>query len=193
MSVRALCVRRNPSPTESFVALRPRAGHAARVHRQVRIHAGPAGALLYEVPLGPESLPAVEARDLIGAWDAAREAAEREAWGEARAVLFRRAGGSATELVIADADARCWAAAVDHAVGLDTLYGLALCFRLLGLIELLVTCPWARGLFDVSPDGTTLHPALLAAAARAPLEADGRFDHAGIRRALATRLTGSAR
>lgn len=175
------------------MAERARARHAGRVHVEVRIHPGPAGALLYEVPLGPESLPAVESRDLIGAWDAARAAAEREDWGEARAVLFRRAEGSATELVIADADARCWAAAVDHAVGLDTLYGLALCFRLLGLIELLATCPWARGLFDVSPDGTTLHPALLAAAARAPLEADGRFDHAGIRRALATRLTGSVR
>ncbi len=170
-----------------------RARHAGAVHVEVRIHPGPAGARLYEVPLGPESLPPVESRDLIGAWDAAREAAEREDWGEARAVLFRRAGGSATELVIADADARCWAAAVDHAVGLDTLYGLALCFRLLGLIELLASCPWARGLFDVAPDGTTLHPALLAAAARAPLEADGRFDHAGIRRALATRLTGSVR
>jgi hypothetical protein len=163
------------------------------VHTQVRIHPGPAGALLYEVPVGPESLPVVAADDLIGAWDAARAAAECEDWGEARAVLFRRAEGSVTELVIADADARCWAAAVDHAVGLDTLYGLALCFRLLGLIELLATCAWARGLFDVSPDGTTLHPALLAAAARAPLEADGRFDHAGIRRALAARLMGSLR
>lgn len=169
------------------------ARHLGAVHAQVRIHPGPAGALLYEVPLGPEALPAVETRDLVSAWDAAREAAEREDWGEARAVLFRRPEGSSTELVIADADARCWAAAVDHAVGLDTLYGLALCLRLLGLIELLATAPWARGLFDVSPDGTTLHPALLAAASRAPLEADGRFDHAGIRRALATRLTGFAR
>jgi hypothetical protein len=169
------------------------ARHAGAVHAEVRIHPGPAGALLYEVPLGPEALPPVAARDLIGAWDAARAAAERERWGEARAVLFRRAGGEATELVIADADARCWAAAVDQAVGLDSLYGLALCFRLLGLIELLATAPWARGLFDVAPEGTTLHPALLAAAARAPLAADGRFDQAGIRRALATRLTGSVR
>lgn len=170
-----------------------RARHAGEVHATVRIHPGPAGALLYEVPLGPEALPPVESRDLVGAWDAARAAAEREDWGEARAVLFRRQGGETTELVIADADARCWAAAVDHAIGLDTLYGLALCFRLLGLIELLATSPWARGLFDISSDGTTLHPALLAAAARAPLEADGRFDQAAMRRALATRLTGSAR
>jgi len=175
------------------VAQAARARHASGVRVEVRIHPGPAGALLYEVPLGPESLPAVASRDLIGAWHAARAAAEREAWGEARAVLFRRTEGSATELVIADADARCWAAAVDHAVGLDTLYGLALCFRLLGLIELLATCAWARGLFEVTPDGTVLHPALLAAVARMPLEADGRFDHAGIRRALATRLTGSVR
>ncbi|MFQ3623259.1 MAG: hypothetical protein SNJ73_06905, partial [Acetobacteraceae bacterium] len=137
--------------------------------------------------------PAVETRDLLGAWEAARAAAEAEAWGEARAMLFRRAGGEATELVIADADARCWAAGVDGAIGLGTLYGLAVCLRLLGLIDLLATAPWTQGLFDVSAEGTTLHPALLALAARAPLQADGRFDAASLRASLAARLTGAAR
>lgn len=167
--------------------------HVDRVQTAIRIRPGPAGALLYEVPLGPEALPAVAAADLIGAWQAARRAAEQECHGAARAVLFRRAEGGVTELVIADADACCWAAAVDHAVGLDTLYGLALCFRLLGLIDLLASCAWARGLFDLGPEGITIHPALLAVAAVAPLAPDGRFDHAAIRRTLAGRLPGTRR
>lgn len=146
------------------------------------------GALRYEVKVPPERLPGVAGRDLLAAWDAAREAASAEAWGEPCAVAFHRADGAMTELVIADADARCWAAAVDATVGLASLYGMAVCFRLLALIELMATAPWARGLFAVSADGTDIHPALIGAAARFPLAADARFDHAALRASLASAL-----
>jgi hypothetical protein len=146
------------------------------------------GALRYEVALPPESLPAVAGRDLLAAWEAARERAAAEAWGEARAVLFQRGDGAVTELLIADDDARCWAAAVDGTVGLDSLYGMAVCFRLLALIDLMATAAWARGLFVITADGTDIHPALLGAAARFPLAADARFDHAALRASLAAAL-----
>ncbi len=147
-----------------------------------------AGALRYEVPLPPEHLPSVSARDLLAAWDAAREAASAEAWGEARAVAFRRRDGAITELVIADADARCWAAAVDATVGLASLYGMAVCFRLLALIDLMAGAGWARGFFAISREGTEIHPALVGAAARFPLAADARFDHAAFKESLSAAL-----
>lgn len=159
---------------------------------RVRTLAARHGGLLHLVPIGPEALPAVSPSDLLAAWQAARAAAEAEAWGEARALSFRRRGEEATELVIADPDARCWAAAVDHGFGLDTVYGLAVCLRLLGLIDLLASAPWARGLFDVSVEGIELHPALLALVAAAPLGRDGRFDAAALRARLATHLAGAA-
>lgn len=154
----------------------------------IRLSTHGAGALRYEVPLPPESLPGVSGRDLLSAWEAAREAAAAEAWGQPRAVAFRRADGAVTELMIADEDARCWAAAVDVTVGLDSLYGMALCFRLLALIEVMATAPWARGLFALSRDGAEIHPALVGAAARFPLAADARFDHAALRATLAGAL-----
>lgn len=157
----------------------------------IRVSTRMGGALRHEVPLPPERLPSVSGRDLLAAWEAAREAAAAEAWGEPRAVSFRRGDGAVTELVIADEDARCWAAAVDGTVGLDSLYGIALCFRLLALIEVMATAPWARGLFAISRDGAEIHPALVAAAARSPLAADARFDHAALRAMLAATLPGA--
>lgn len=154
----------------------------------ILLSTGPAGAVRYEVMLPPERLPGVAGRDLLAAWDAAREAAAAEAWGEPRAVAFRRADGAMTELVIADADARCWAAAVDATVGLASLYGMAVCFRLLALIELMATASWARGFFAITRDGTEIHPALIGAAARFPLAADARFDHAALRKSLSAAL-----
>lgn len=149
---------------------------------------GPAGAVRYEVKVPPECLPGVSGRDLLAAWEAAREAASAEAWGELRAVAFRRADGAMTELVIADADARCWAAAVDATVGLASLYGMALCFRLLALIDLMATATWARGFFAITRDGAEIHPALISAAARFPLAEDARFDHAPLRESLSAAL-----
>ncbi len=154
----------------------------------IRLTAPGAGMLRYDVPLPPERLPSVSGRELLAAWDAAREAAAAEAWGEARAVVFQRGDGGVTELVIADEDARCWAAAVDATVGLGSLYGLAVCFRLLALIELMANAPWARRFFDISADGTEIHPALVRAASRFPLAADARFDHAALRASLAVAL-----
>jgi len=154
----------------------------------IRLSAHDAGALRYEVPLPPECLPGVAGRDLLAAWDAAREAATAAAWGEPRAVSFRRADGGSTVLMIADEDARCWAAAVDGTVGLSSLYGMAVCFRLLALIEVMATAPWARGLFALDRDGAEIHPALVRAAARLPLAADARFDHATLRAMLAQAL-----
>lgn len=155
---------------------------------EIRLTVHGRGTLRYEVALPPERLPGVSSRDLVAAWEAAREAAAAEAWGEPRAVCFRRADGGVTELLIADEDARAWAAAVDEAIGLESLHGMAVCFRLLALIEVMATAPWARGLFSISRDGAEIHPALLGAAARIPLAADARFDHAALRAMLARSL-----
>jgi len=154
----------------------------------IRLSSHAAGTLRYEVALPPERLPGVSGRDLIQAWEAAREAAAAEAWGQPRAVAFRRADGAIIEVLIADEDARCWAAAVDGMLGLESLYGMAVCFRLLALIEVMATAPWARGLFSLSREGAEIHPTLLAAAARIPLAADARFDHAALRAMVAGAL-----
>ncbi|MDO9708322.1 hypothetical protein [Paracraurococcus lichenis] len=154
----------------------------------IRVARTPAGALTYAVPIPPERLPAVEAADLLAAWSLARRAAGLELWGPPRLLRFARPDGEATEIAIADADAGCWAEAVDAGYGLATLPGLALCLRLLALVEVLGRVPALAPLFDVGPDGIDLHPALLDAAARLPLDAGARFDEAAIRRLLSDRL-----
>lgn len=155
----------------------------------VRVHRAPNGALTYAVALPPERLPAVPPERLLAAWDMARRAAALERWGPPRLMLFDRGEDAPpTRIAIADADAGCWAEAVDAEVGLDTLGGLALCLRLLALIEILTRAPWLAGLFDVTPDGIDLHPALLHAAATMPLDAAARFDEGGLRRLLSRPL-----
>jgi hypothetical protein len=149
--------------------------------RAVRVGAAADGTLTYLVELPPEALPPVRARDLAAAWDAARSAAITARWGMARLFRFRRADGSVTDLVLADADARCWAGAVDGTVGMQTAYGLSLCLRLLALVDLLGRARWADTLFTVKRDGAELHQALLHGAATAPLTNDARFDEAEIR------------
>ena len=69
-------------------------------------------------------------------------------------------------------DARCWAGAVDRTVGLGTSYGLALCLRLLALVDLLARARWAIPLFRLERDGADLHPS--SAAHRRDHAADGR-------------------
>jgi hypothetical protein len=142
----------------------------------VRIGRGPHGLLTYFVDLPPEELPAVRGRDVDLAWNAAREAAISSIWGAPRGFRFRRRDGSFTDLALADRDASCWAAAVDGTVGLATSYGISLCLRLLALVDLLARAPWTSSLFRLASDGAELDPALLRAAAVAPLNAEARFD-----------------
>ncbi len=158
--------------------------HARPLPRPVEIGAGADGTLTYLVDLAPEALPPVRGRDLARAWEAARTAARSRAWGAARGFRFRRADGSYTDFALADRDARCWAGAVDTAIGMQTSYGLSLCLRLLALIDLLARARWAAGLFELAPDGAGLHPALVRAAATAPLTAEARFDETGFRARL---------
>lgn len=150
----------------------------------IRVARAPDGALTYAIPSPPESLPAVPPRDLEAAWDGARAAAAAERWGPPRRLVFRRADGGAMELLLADADAACWAEAVDAAHDLGTLAGLSLCLRLLALIDLMSRADWMRGLFTIGSEGAELHPTLLRAAATAPLDASARFDETGLRRLL---------
>ena len=147
-----------------------------------------AGALTYAVPIPPERLPAVQAGDLLSAWSLARRAAEAQQWGPPRLLRFARPGSDPTEIAIADADAGAWAEAIDTAIGLGTLPGLALCLRLLALVEVLARVPALQPLFDVSAEGIELHPALLHAAATLPLDAGARFDEGRLRGLLSNRL-----
>jgi hypothetical protein len=139
------------------------------------------GVLTYLVDRPPEALPPVSGRDLMAAWDAAREAASHAAWGAARLFRFRRADGSFTDLALADEDACCWARAVDSTTGMNTCYGLSVCLRLLALVDLLANASWTRGLFSLGRGGADLHPALLTAVARQPLTAEARFDEQKLR------------
>ena len=109
-----------------------------------------------------------------------------------RRLIFRRADGSAMELLLADADAACWAEAVDARHGLDTPQGLAICLRLLALIEAMGRFSWLKGFFTLHPHGAELHPALLRAAAALPLDAGGRFDETGLNALLSRAIPAGA-
>lgn len=156
--------------------------HARTVNVQTRSD----GALLYLVSLPPEALPPVRPRDIAAAWDAARAAALDDRWGVARLFRFRRADGSALDLALGDADACCWANAVDGTVGMGSTYGLSLCLRLLALVDLLARAAWAAGLVALRRDGAALAPALVQAAATQPLTAEARFDERAFRRRFDT-------
>ena len=151
----------------------------------VRIGRSPHGVLTYFVDLPPEDLPAVRGRDVDLAWNAARQAAISAIWGAPRGFRFRLTDGSFTDLALADRDASCWAAAVDGTVGLASSYGISLCLRLLALVDLLACAPWTSPLFRLARDGAELDPALLRAAAVAPLNAEARFDEGSFRARLA--------
>jgi len=142
------------------------------------------GTLTYLIDHSPADLPTVRGRDLMLAWDLARDAAHRAAWGTARAFRFRRADGSCTDLALHDRDARCWAGAVDRAVGIESFYGLSVCLRLLALVDLLARAPWAARLIDLADGSAALHPALLRLAAETRLTEDARFDESGFRLCL---------
>ena len=67
---------------------------------------------------------------------------------------------------------------------LGTPGGLALCLRLLALVDVLGRARWLAGMYSVTPEGIDLHPELLRAAAAMPLDAAARFDETGLRRLL---------
>ena len=87
-------------------------------------------------------------------------------------------------MALADPDACCWAAAVDARVGLSSVTGLSLCLRLLALVHLIATAAWAHGWVSFRRDGAALDPALLDAASRLPLTAQGQLDPVALRRHL---------
>ena len=132
----------------------------------VRVASGPAGSLIYRIPIPPEHLPSVA------------PAADAGHWGPPRHLVFARADGSPTEIAIVDADAGAWAEAVDVAIGLGSLEGLALCLRLLALVEMLGREPKLHPFFDLTPEGIEFDHRLLRAAASLPLDAAARFDAA---------------
>ena len=131
------------------------------------------GSRLHLVDIAPEALPPVGKRDLLRAWAAAHEAARAECRGEQRRFGFRNPDGSLTLLALADADAGCWAQAVDRTIGLGSLHGLSVCVRLLALIELLTRDRSLIGLLSIKAGDVDLHPALLRAAASGPLTSAG--------------------
>ncbi len=142
------------------------------------------GTLTYLVDRPPALLPPVRGRDLAAAWDAARDAALGAVWGAGRRFRFRQPDGSFTDLALRDRDALCWAGAVEITAGLQTLYGLSLCLRLLALVDLLARARWTRALCQVRRNGAELHPALLRTAATIELTNDARFDETRFRAGL---------
>jgi hypothetical protein len=159
---------------------------------RIRVAEDAAGALAYAIPCPPQSLPAVRPEALLAAWQAARAGAAAGRWGPPRILLFRRNDAEPVVLAISDRDARSWAEAVDRGADLGTLAGLALCLRLLALIEVMSRATWLSGMFDVTTEGVDLHPALLRAAATMPLDAGARFDAEALRRLLSRRLAAQA-
>jgi hypothetical protein len=156
----------------------------------IRVAVTDTGIVTYLVDAPPESLPPVRLRDIAAAWESARSAACAAAWGSARLFRFRHADGSLTDLALADADACCWAGAVDETTGMHTSYGLSLCLRLLALVDLLARERWPAPLVRLRRGGAELDPALLRAAAIAPLNREARFDETHFRALLTTRLDG---
>jgi len=151
----------------------------------IRVAEAPDGALAYAIALSPEALPPVRPAALLAAWDVARDGATAQRWGRHRRLHFARTGAAPTDLAIADRDAAAWAEAIDAAVGLDSLAGLALCLRLLALVDVLTRAAWLAPLISITRGGVDLHPRLLEAAATLPLDASARLDEPGLRRHLA--------
>lgn len=139
--------------------------------------------LLYRVTLPPEGMPPVPVRALEAALDAARAATFDDSDRRHRSFRFLGADGAVADFDIADRDARIWAAAVDRRTGLETLDGLSLCLRLLALVDLLATAPWASRYLSTG-HGLRIGRHLLRAAARADLTEEARFDEASFCRNL---------
>lgn len=134
------------------------------------------GVLTYLVAEAPEALPPIPPRDLERAWHQARAAAIASVDGPARMFRFMQGQDQVADLALVDPDARCWAAAVDSARGIDTLAGLSICLRLLALVDLMTRARWTKDLVAILPGGAEIDAALLRAAASAPLTREANFD-----------------
>jgi len=143
--------------------------------------------LLYRVGVEPAAMPPVPVHALEAAWDAARTDSLSSAWGAQRSFRFQTRNGQMADFDLTDRDARCWAGAVDRVSRLSTLGGVSLCLRLLALVHLLATAPWAAPYLSPKRDGARLDRALMRAAARADLTDDARFDEVSFRRNLPAR------
>jgi hypothetical protein len=143
--------------------------------------------LLYRIAVEPAAMPPVPVRELEAAWDAARADSLSAAWGAQRSFRFQKRGGQTADFDLTDRDARCWAGAVDRVAGLGTLGGVSLCLRLLALVHLLATAPWAISYLSSKRDGAKIDRALMRAAARADLTDEARFDEVSLRRNLPAR------
>lgn len=150
----------------------------------VRTIALPSGALRHELGVAAAALPAVPPAALEIAWEVAREGAASGQWGPPRLLAF----ADGHEMALTDPDAAAWAEAMDRHAGLDSLEGVALCLRLLALVEAMGRAEWLRGFFVIGRRGVEFHPLLLRAAARAPLDAAGRFEDRPMRAMLSRNL-----
>ncbi|WP_223880736.1 hypothetical protein [Roseococcus microcysteis] len=154
------------------------------MEEMVRTTALPSGALRHELGVAASALPAVPPAALEIAWEVAREGASAGHWGPPRLLAF----ADGREMALTDPDAAAWAEAMDRHAGLDSLAGVALCLRLLALVEAMGRAEWLRGFFAIGRRGVEFHPLLLAAAARAPIDATGRFEDRAMRAMLSRTL-----
>ena len=167
-----------------------RRGYTTRM-QAIQVALGPDGVPRYAIPCPPEKLPGVAPAALRAAWEAARAEAAAGRWGTPREMLFADTDGDTLRLAITDRDACCWASAVDRQADLGTLSGLALCLRLLALIEVLSRSRGLSALLAMTPEGAVLPAGLLRAAAAMPLDSAARFDAEALSRLLSRRLSAS--
>jgi len=146
--------------------------------RPIRVMQDSVGNRLYLVAMAPDAMPPVRKRDVELAWEAAHMAARDGRWGEPLGFRFVRPDGSHAEMLLVDANAACWAAAVDRMLGLGTITGMSLCLRLLALVDLMTRARWLDGLHRMRHGAAELDVALLRLAAAAPLTREGGFDDA---------------
>jgi len=152
--------------------------------RSIEVTSSTAG-VTYLIQSSPAALPPVLLRDLLAAWESARQAAlDNAAPSVARAFSFARPDGGTTNLALADQDAQCWVQAVDRRLDLSSAYGLSVCLRLLALVDLLASSPWTRQHVRLRNGGAELAPALLRLAAKAKLTDEASFDEVWFRHGL---------
>jgi hypothetical protein len=159
----------------------------------IRIETGPRGEVLHVLPFPPSDLPAVARFHLEQGWDAAREAAlNPRAPSRTRGFRFAPPSTMPVDLLLADRDAQGWTAGIERVADFSTAYGISLCLRLLALVALMGSAGWLRPWFGLSRAGVEIHPALLQAAALAPLTPAGGFAETSLRALLPAALQDAA-